>query len=166
MIQKVFTEFVALLCEHGVRFMIVGAHAVGAHATPRSTQDLDIWFEPSPRNASLLISAVREFFGGYDGGLKVDDLAYGKKIVSFGQEPTCVDLIGSIDGVPDFSGAYDRAMITSFGPVRDVPYISFDDLIAAKQAVVGRERRRGKSDAADLYNLLKIAERKAKKKRG
>src|SRR5215510_8091332 len=44
-------EFLETLKRHGVRFLLVGAHAVAAHGRPRFTQDLDVLVEPTPANA-------------------------------------------------------------------------------------------------------------------
>lgn len=31
--------------EHQVTYLVVGAHAVGFHAKPRATLDVDVWIE-------------------------------------------------------------------------------------------------------------------------
>jgi hypothetical protein len=38
-----FREFVRLLIENKVEYLIVGGYAVGIHGHPRYTGDLDIW---------------------------------------------------------------------------------------------------------------------------
>ena len=45
-----YEEFIAALNAHGVRYLIVGAHAVAYHAHLRATKDLDI--SPSPWKSS------------------------------------------------------------------------------------------------------------------
>jgi len=37
-----WSEFLSLLISHHVRFVVVGGHAVAAHAEPRFTEDLDV----------------------------------------------------------------------------------------------------------------------------
>jgi hypothetical protein len=37
-----FEEFIASFNEHRVRYLIVGGYAVGFHARPRATKDIDI----------------------------------------------------------------------------------------------------------------------------
>ena len=44
-----YEEFIAALNVHGVRYLVIGAHAVAFHARPRATKDLDILLEPTPR---------------------------------------------------------------------------------------------------------------------
>jgi hypothetical protein len=38
-----FVEMLSALSAAGVKFLIVGAHALAAHGAPRATGDLDIW---------------------------------------------------------------------------------------------------------------------------
>jgi hypothetical protein len=38
-------ESVAAFGSAGVRYLIVGGHAVGVHARPRTTKDLDVWLD-------------------------------------------------------------------------------------------------------------------------
>ena len=40
-----YEEFIGALNAHGVRYLVVGAHAVAFHARPRATKDLDIMIE-------------------------------------------------------------------------------------------------------------------------
>ena len=42
-----YEEFIAALNAHGVRYLVIGAHAVAFHARPRATKDLDILLEPT-----------------------------------------------------------------------------------------------------------------------
>lgn len=59
------TEFdlhalLAALDEHGVRFVVIGGVAVGAHGFLRSTEDLDLVPDPDPHNLKLLTTALEE----------------------------------------------------------------------------------------------------------
>jgi len=58
-----YEEFIDALKAHGVRYPVVGAHAVAFHARPRATKDLDLLVDPSPENAERVLAALREFFG-------------------------------------------------------------------------------------------------------
>ena len=44
-----FEEFIASLNAHRVRYLVVGGYAVGFHARPRATKDIDILVDRSPR---------------------------------------------------------------------------------------------------------------------
>jgi hypothetical protein len=42
-----------------VRFLVVGAYALGLHARPRATGDLDVWIDATPDNASRVMRALQ-----------------------------------------------------------------------------------------------------------
>jgi Nucleotidyl transferase AbiEii toxin, Type IV TA system len=54
-------EFFAELTAHEVRFVVIGALAVAAHAEPRFSEDLDVFVEPSSANAKKLRRALIAF---------------------------------------------------------------------------------------------------------
>jgi hypothetical protein len=56
-----YEEFLAAFNEHGVRYLIGGAHALGFHARPRATKHLDIFFAPTSANARRAAAAVASF---------------------------------------------------------------------------------------------------------
>jgi hypothetical protein len=55
------SEFLSALKRHGVRFLLVGAHALAAHGRPRATQDLDVLVAPTPANARRVAAALADF---------------------------------------------------------------------------------------------------------
>ena len=56
-----FKEFLALLNEHGVEYLLIGGYAVGYHGYPRATNDLDIWIAVHPQNAERLVATLQAF---------------------------------------------------------------------------------------------------------
>lgn len=42
-LNKDFKEFIALLNEHKVQYIIVGGYALAFHGYPRFTKDIDLW---------------------------------------------------------------------------------------------------------------------------
>src|ERR1044071_5357992 len=64
-----FKEFLKLLNEMKVEYLVVGGYAVGYHGYIRATGDMDIWVAPDANNANRTISALREF------GFEVPDSA-------------------------------------------------------------------------------------------
>lgn len=56
-----FLDLLRALLAADVRFMVVGAYAVGVHGRPRATKDLDVWVEPSLENAPKVIRALVDF---------------------------------------------------------------------------------------------------------
>jgi hypothetical protein len=65
-----FEELLGAFLRREVRFVIVGAHALAHHAKPRYTKDLDLFVQPSPENALLIVEALEES-GSADWGLPV-----------------------------------------------------------------------------------------------
>ncbi|MGH2669508.1 MAG: hypothetical protein ACRDH5_10440 [bacterium] len=126
---------------HGVKALVVGAHAVAFHAKPRFTKDFDLFVEPSPENAARLLRALDEFGFG-DLGLGVADFATPGKVVQLGVAPARVDLATSIDGL-SFEQAWAGKVAGSYG-AEPVWFIGRADLIRNKIAA-GRPQ-----DLADL----------------
>lgn len=99
MASRDYEEFIAALNGHGVRYLIVGAHAVAFHARPRATRDLDILLDPAPATARRALGALRDFFGGADLGYTVADLTDPRWIIQLGVAPVRIDLLSQLPGV-------------------------------------------------------------------
>jgi hypothetical protein len=56
-----FAEFIASLNAHRVRYLIVGGYAVGFHARPRATKDIDVLIDRSASNAARARVAITAF---------------------------------------------------------------------------------------------------------
>lgn len=56
-----FKEFLKLLNDHQVEYLLVGGYAVGYYGYPRATADMDIWIALHPKNAEKIVSALIEF---------------------------------------------------------------------------------------------------------
>lgn len=59
-----FKEFLKLLNENGVRYLLIGGSAVGYHAYPRATNDMDVWIAIHPDNAQRVVNTLKDF--GFD----------------------------------------------------------------------------------------------------
>jgi hypothetical protein len=119
----------------------VGGHALAFHAKPRFTKDIDIFVEPSSKNAKRLMQALDDFGFG-DVGLNEEDFSKPGAIVQLGVAPNRIDLITAIDGVT-FDEAWQGREKGRFGS-QDVYYLGKAELIRNKRAS-GR-----KQDLADL----------------
>ena len=53
-----FIDILAALVAREARFLVVGAHALAVHGIPRATGDLDIWFDPTTKNAEKVWAAL------------------------------------------------------------------------------------------------------------
>jgi predicted nucleotidyltransferase len=144
--DKDFLEFLSLLNQHGVEYLIIGGHAMAAHDRPRYTGDMDIWVNPTVENAERVVAAITDFgFGSL--GVTKEDFLTDKYFVQLGYEPVRIDITADISGVK-FNEAYPkRKMINVQG--LHVPFIGIHDLIANKLSSA-REQ-----DLLDVKNLRK-----------
>ena len=56
-----FKEMLSVFDEAKVRYLIVGGYAVGFHAEPRFTKDLDIWVSTEDDNPERVFAALAKF---------------------------------------------------------------------------------------------------------
>jgi predicted nucleotidyltransferase len=153
-----YEEFIAALNAHGVRYLIIGAHAVAYHARPRATKDLDILLDNTPANARKVLAALRDFFGGAEVGYTIEDLRDPRWIIQLGVAPVRIDLLAEVPGLTSFAAAWRNRIDGRFGSTK-THYIALDDLIRAKQAG-GRLQ-----DRADVQTLYRAKSRSAPPKR-
>ena len=90
MLDKDFREFVELLNSTSVEYLLVGGYALAAHGHPRYTGDIDFWVNPTPANATRLMSVLTQFgFGNV--GLSASDFLKPDAVVQLGPVHTkCV----------------------------------------------------------------------------
>ena len=50
-----FKEFLALLEQNSVKYLLIGGYAVGVHGYPRATNDMDIFISIATDNVALVI---------------------------------------------------------------------------------------------------------------
>ncbi len=151
-----FKELLSVLNAHNVKYLIVGAHAVSAHAQPRATKDLDIWVKPEAENAKAVYAALLKFGAPLD-GLAFSDFAELGPFFHMGHEPVAVDILSEIPGV-DFDAAWERRVAGVIDAVTGLKanLISREDLITAKLAA-GRPQ-----DLADVDAIRKAEEAQPK----
>jgi hypothetical protein len=133
-----YEELLESFNAHGVRYLIVGAHAVAFYARPRATKDLDVLVDPQPENARRVILAIRSFLGT-DFGLVPDDFTSPGNIVQLGIAPSRIDLLSRLSSAP-FGTLWRNRTAGCFSDV-PVHFVSLDDLIREKDAV-GRDQDR------------------------
>jgi hypothetical protein len=126
-----FSDLLSALARHRVRYLVVGGWAVGYHAEPRYTKDLDIFVAADMPNCRRLQKALEAFAGPLP-ELHLDDLADPNRVIMMGRPPTRIDLLKSIDGVR-FETAWRNRVRVRLGTVT-VNLISREDLIRNKRA--------------------------------
>ena len=75
MLSPDYSDLLSAFRAHDVRYLVVGAHALGFHGRPRATMDFDVWVEPSAENAPRVIAALRAF-GAPLHGMTEDDFSH------------------------------------------------------------------------------------------
>ncbi len=93
-----FKEFLKLLNENDVEYLLIGGYAVGFHGYPRATADMDIWVRISPDNAARLVDVFSRF-GMSDPDLSADLFQERGKIIRMGVPPVRIEVLTEIDGV-------------------------------------------------------------------
>jgi hypothetical protein len=144
-----FSDLFAELNNGGVRYLLVGGYAVGVHAEPRFTKDLDVWIEPTSDNAARTYAALA-MFGAPLHQFAQTDLERPGMVIQIGLPPNRIDLLTSIDGVT-FDEAWGSRSQIQYGPYA-VHVIGADHLIQNKRAS-GRPQ-----DLADVESLEKHRE--------
>jgi len=126
-----FQDFLKLLNDHRVEYMVVGGYAVAFHGYPRFTKDIDIFYRPSAENAERLRAALLGF-GFRSETISIEMLLAGNRITSLGREPLRIDLLNAIDGVT-FEECLSGVVAGTYGDV-PIPFIGLDALLANKRA--------------------------------
>lgn len=144
MLSQDFKEFVKLLIDHKVEYLIVGGYAVGIHGHPRYTGDLDVWINPTLENANKVVKCVNDFgFGSFN--LTSQDFIKEENVIQFGYPPLRIDILTSIDGVNFGDCILNKKDVEIDGML--VHFIGLVDLLKNKKES-GRPR-----DIDDIENL-------------
>jgi hypothetical protein len=145
-VSEDFSDLLRALRDAGVRFLVVGAHALAAHGVPRVTGDLDIWLDPTEQNAHRATLALARFGAPLDTlGIGPADFTRSDQVVQLGLPPFRVDLLTSISGVTFDDAWADRLGGTLFAV--DVDFLGKASFIRNKLAC-GRPK-----DLQDLRSL-------------
>ena len=144
MLSKDFKEFLELLNENKVKYLVVGGYAVAFHGHPRYTKDIDVWIELSPANANNILNALKEFgFGSL--GLKPDDFLESDQIIQLGYPPNRIDILTSLKDLK-FEDCYKTKVEVEIQSLH-IDFIDIENLKKNKRAT-GRPQ-----DLADAENL-------------
>jgi hypothetical protein len=144
MLNDDYREMLQILLGNRVRFLVVGAYALGAYGYPRATGDFDIWVEPSPENSKRIYASLSEF------GAPLSDISestFSEEGVTFqiGVAPRRIDILTGIDAV-EFPPAFKHKLDIEVDGLK-IPFLSKSDLIKNKRAT-GRPK-----DSLDADNL-------------
>lgn len=144
MLPKPFKEFIELLEENGVNYLVVGGYAVSFHGHPRYTGDLDIFIAISEKDAQQTVKTFRDF-GFSDLEITPSDFLETDMIIEVGREPLKIQVMTGISGVT-FSECFNDRTIAQIDGT-PIPFISYEKLLQNKTAS-GRPK-----DLADVHDL-------------
>ena len=139
-----FKEFLKLLHDHEVKYLLIGGYAVNYHGYVRGTGDLDVWIAVHPDNANKVVEVLQEFGFGVP-ELTPELFLKSDTIVRMGVQPVRIEISTSISGV-NFEICYAERVTDMIDDIA-VSIISLHHLKINKQAS-GRLK-----DLADLENL-------------
>jgi hypothetical protein len=143
-LNRDFKEFLQLLNDNQVRYLVAGGHAVALYGYPRYTKDLDIWVELDQGNAERLVAALEQFgFASLE--LTAEDFLEPGTIIQLGYPPNRIDLLTTLTGV-DFAACFESRAVIHVDDIA-VNFIDLDNLRRNKRSA-GRPQ-----DLADLDNL-------------
>ncbi len=143
-IPRDFRDFLKLLEDEGVAYLLIGGYAVGYYGYPRATADMDIWIAVDPQNAQKTVNALHRF------GMRTPEMTpelfrEKGKVIRMGLPPMRLEIQTEISGV-DFADCYNRRNRVDVGGMQ-VSLISLEDLKTNKKAS-GRHK-----DLEDLEHL-------------
>ncbi len=138
-----FLDLLRAFIDGNVRYLIVGAYALGVHGRPRATGDLDVWVDPTPENAAKVIAALEQF-GAPTARVSAADFSRPGVVFQMGLPPVRIDVLTELSGLI-FSEAWSTRTQAAFGPVT-ADVIGRDAFIRNKRAT-GRARDLGDIEA-------------------
>ncbi|MGD9159949.1 MAG: nucleotidyltransferase [Desulfobacteraceae bacterium] len=139
-----FKEFLKILKDNNIRYLLIGGYAVGYHGYPRATNDMDIFISNDSATARQMVSALKNF--GFDiPELKEELFLKDNNIVRMGIPPMRIEILNSISGV-DFEECFQNKITENIDGIQ-VNIISLEHLKTNKKAS-GRYK-----DLDDFENL-------------
>jgi hypothetical protein len=142
-----FKDLLAEFARSGARYAVLGGYAVGYHAKPRATKDLDILVSALGDNFERVANALSSFGAPANVVAAARNMAP-TEVIYLGTPPVRIDVLCSADGI-DTEQAIARAELAAIGDLV-IPIITLDDLIANKRAAARPQ------DLADVALLERV----------
>ncbi len=127
-----FRDFISLLNEEAVEYIVCGGYAVTWHGYPRYTGDIDIWIHATEENAARMMRVLERFGAGGVGITAEDFLDDRLDVLKMGREPIRIDMMTKMKGL-EFAAAF-AGKETHDSEGLPVFFLNLADLRRAKQA--------------------------------
>ena len=128
-IHKDFEEFLQLLNDEKVEYVIVGGYAVAFHGYVRATQDIDLFYKNSEKNI-LRIQRALLTFGVSTTSEQLIEFKDPGSIIRIGFPPVKIEMINSISGL-SFNEVWKNRISGYYGTI-PVDFISYKHLLKNK----------------------------------
>jgi len=139
-----FKEFLKLLNDKNIKYLLIGGYAVGYHGYPRATNDMDIWIAINPKTAKQMVAALKEF--GFDTSLLSEELFLKENsIVRMGIAPIRIEILTTISGV-NFEECFIQRIVDEIDSVKI-------NIIGLKQLKINKKASGRHKDLDDYENL-------------
>jgi predicted nucleotidyltransferase len=158
-ILRDYAEFIRILNDHRVRYLVIGGYAVAFHGHPRATNDVDVLIDRRDENLRRVERALVEFVGSAP---RQDALRRRRGMVRIGGDVTHIDITTKVDGLLAFEPLWDRRERGELLGER-VSYLSLRDLLRTK---IAANRPKDQGDVAALRMLSGAAAKGAGRSRG
>ena len=143
-------DLLAVFNAHGVKYLVIGAHAVGVHAEPRGTKDLDVFIKADEENSKAVFAALAAYGAPVGNMTPADFNDNPSSVFQLGVEPDRIDILQGIAGVT-FDEAWPSRIKILFDKDTPANVMSREYLIQNKLAA-GRHQ-----DLADVEKLREAA---------
>ena len=101
-----FRDLLSALADSNAEYLVVGGWAVGFHAEPRFTKDLDLLIGPADANLEI-VANVLERFGAPAQTVDALRRLGPDEFLFFGHPPVRIDILRRVDGV-EFAQAFEK----------------------------------------------------------
>lgn len=143
-LQKDFKEFLRLLNEHDVEYLLICGYAVNYYGSVRTTGDMDVWVAMNSQNAAKLVEVLKAF-GFSESSVQSDLFLTENKVTQIGFWPNRIDVLTSISGLT-FAPCFTRRIVGEIDGLK-ISLLNLEDLKINK-LISGRLK-----DLNDLENL-------------
>jgi hypothetical protein len=148
-----FAEFIRILNQRRVRYLVIGGYAVAFHGHPRATDDVDVLIASDEENIQRVERALVDFVGVAP---RPQSLRSPRGMIRIGGPVTHIDVTTKVDGLASFEPLWERR---ARGELLGEPavYLSLRDLLRTKRAA---NRAKDQGDIVALEAIRRAARRR------